>query len=297
MWGKWKKSFIEDIDLSTDTNLIQYALTGFSPYDLFDHGDWPCFNLTNAEMMRLASEAPAELTNIFGSGGATSDIESVSFEYRSVGLTRPWLRPALFRSRFWRLGAEGGELSDGGQPPKGRCPSYVTGLVFARNVTIHRQRQGAKSEAREFLLRLDASTLKRLRGLQRLGSAEGPHDSAAARARRPRPALTFAPLWASRAAFTREKAATQLVGHAFAEKGAVPLVPSVRIATQVVAPIVIRRPSAIRVPPMVIKKSALPVEPSGASNPDITILAFICKRLPRCPDPDPTLIWSTEKPA
>ena len=35
-----------------------------------------------------------------------------------------------------------------------------------------------------------------------------------------------------------------------------------------------------------------PPPPAPQANPEeIAILAFICRRVPRCPDPDPTLAW------
>jgi hypothetical protein len=41
---------------------------------------------------------------------------------------------------------------------------------------------------------------------------------------------------------------------------------------------------------------AIPVPPSPPSAippaKEISILAFICKRLPKCPDPDPGLSWT-----
>ena len=140
-WGEWKESFIVDLDTATDTNQTKFAMTGFSPSDLFDAGSWPRFAMSSAEMTQLIRQAPRELQAIFGSDMANASIDSVSFEYRSVALARPWLRPALFKSRFWRLGAAGGELSNGSNPPQGRCPAYITALVFARNVTIQRRQQ------------------------------------------------------------------------------------------------------------------------------------------------------------
>ena len=61
-------------------------------------------------MTRLIRQAPPELQNVFGSDLANPSIDSVSFEYRSVAVTRPWFQPVLFKSRFWRLGVAGGEL-------------------------------------------------------------------------------------------------------------------------------------------------------------------------------------------
>ena len=169
IWEEWRTSFSDDLDISTDLNHQDFAVTGFSPYDVFEQGAWPSFTLTRDEMAKLTAQPPPELTRIFGEQVVGEDVESISFEYRSVAITRPWLRPALFRARFWRLGTDGGELSDGGDPPDGYCPSYVTALVFARNVTVTRRATTDRPlptthRARASMSRHDCAALRSSRG-------------------------------------------------------------------------------------------------------------------------------------
>jgi len=294
-WDEWQKSFIDDLDKDTDTNQIRFAETGFSPSDLFDTGSWLRFTLTNAEMTRLIRQAPPELQTIFGSDVANPSVDSVSFEYRSVALTRPWLRPALFKARFWRLGAAGGELSDGGNPPQGDCPSYITALVFARNVTIQRRQQtGAPAEKLEkpgtlFMLApniklrqlsLARETAMPPRMVPRVGSA------AVQPAMAPQPRVA--------AAMAVSPAGTMRATDAAATR-AVSMQPRVALAGP--QKVLLLKSQTFRALEQIPERRPIPTpRPAPAPAPapptdEVTILAFICKRLPRCPDPDPALTW------
>jgi hypothetical protein len=276
-WDEWRKSFIEDLDKETDTNLIRFAVTGFSPSDLFDTGSWPRFTLTNAEMTRLIRQAPPELQAIYGSDMANPSIDSMSFEYRSVAVNRPWIRSELFKARFWRLGPAGGELSDGGTPPQGRCPAYITALVFARNVTIQRRQTGISGEKLQkpgMLLRLDPNL--KLRQMNLAQDARVPPrmvprvDSATMQmaAMAVSPARTTRVTdTAARRVVVRPRKALVLKSHTFRELEHIPG----------------RRPSPI----------PAPAPTPAPSTDEVTILAFICKWLPAlCPDPDQALTWA-----
>jgi hypothetical protein len=291
-WEEWQTSFIDDLDKPTDTNLMEYAVTGFSPSDLFDKGSWLRFTLTNAEMTHLIRQAPAELQAIFGADMADPTIDSVSFEYRSVAVTRPWFRPALFKARFWRLGAAGGELADGGSPPQGRCPAYITALVFARNVTIQRRQQtGVSAEKLE-----KPGTLLLLEPTVKLHQASPTKASAVP--------TRMAPAAAS--------AAVQPVGalqpRATATM-AVSAVPIAHVTSTAAVPVISKQPQVVQANPqkaLLLKSytfyelepippqlpSPTPAPTPAPPTDEVAILAFVCKRLPRCPDPDPALTWA-----
>jgi hypothetical protein len=290
-WAEWKKSFDSSIDLQTDFNQMSFAPTGFSPYDVFDHGAWLRFTLTNAEIMGLVKQAPPELAQILGAEGSSA-IESISFEYRSVTLARSWLRPPLFRARFWRLSAGGDALSDGAAPAHGRCPSYSVALVFARNIIVRWRERPAGSApivSPGQLVTVSAPVLSRLGARTQISLPPRaiPRTPPPPRATPP-PAdrITPQPRVATRGpavapppakvALKQPAAVSQIrrpVFPAFASQstGAVVSLPRVRFDT--VAP-----------------KTA-PAQTDAPPTDDVTILAFICKRLPRCPDPDPKLTW------
>lgn len=291
LWREWRDAFNPDIDMLTDTGNQSFAPTAFMPADACG-SEWPEFTLDSAEIARLVAEAPSELMDALDQGVGDPTLERVSFQYRSVGLTRPWLRPEVFRSRFWRLPRSRPELSDGGAPSSGACPAYVTGVVFAREI-VERSRPAGGTATLLQLRSLPAFSIRpelRLRVAAEAASAAAlsstastPRTFATAPAVRTRalPALgrlglrrvvqpepTPAqphpePVAVRRAALTRMRSSAFLAHAAFA----IPAVP----ATPPLAP-------------------AAPVTLDAPSK-QVSILALICKRLPKCPDPDPTLSW------
>ena len=281
-WTEWETDLVDVLDLTTDSFGNSFGVTGFSPADVFDGGAWPSFTLTGAEIAPLVSQAPPELAAIFGTPSAGSDIESLSFEYRSVVLVRPWFNPAMLTSRFWRLGTGGGELSDGAAQPVGRCPSYVSALVFARNIVVKRTAQPPSV--------LGGSLLRDFMALQPELMVRLPVETLAwssVDAAQPAPVT---------AAVVRDHRGPDVTSASRAPGGVVvrdhrtsgPAVrdhrsPFVGIGTVLQGQVFTESTPPVGIPPP-------PVEPEPVST-DVTILAFICRRTPRCPDPDPSLDW------
>ncbi len=190
------------------------------------------------------------------------------FEFSAVTLVRPWFSPEVFESRFWRFEDSADLLSDGDCASFGLCPAYATGVVFARNLEI------ASAGRNRAELAFDAAALARARAFEKDETMRPPLDrgessvpppssfrinseprrTAAAAGLAlgpPRPAPTFASPAASR------------------PSGALPA---------------LARHSFERAP------SAHDTRRSFADD-TIHVLAFVCKRLARCPDPDPALAW------
>lgn len=316
-WSQWKTSFMDGIDLQTGTDLIQFAPTGYSPFDVFDADNWQTFTLTRDEMNALAAEAPPELIPILGSSVADDAIESVSFEYRSVAITRSWLRTPVFKSRFWRLPGGSEQLSDGSDQPDGRCPAYISALVFARRVKIKTRAQpsaAAPTTSRpQVLMQLDpnlvqlrAPALMKRRD-HRAGAAASRSMAEAVRAVRLDASLVSAaaaPPTAAAPALDAVRLGASLRAIRFAAAPApVARVEGLAAVSMLRIPVaaVVRDHRAV-----VVRDHRTAVEPEPAPPPpelpppppepepteDVTILAFICKRVPKCPDPDPTLTWS-----
>ena len=150
VWRDWSSKFIPEIDLQTDPEQNTFAVTGFLPNNAIEQKDWPSFTLNAFEIGRLVGQAPKELAGIFGELPSTSEIESISFEYRSVGLERPWLEPKVFSARFWKPADPSAQLSDGGDPPKGDWPDYITAIVVM--AVIHQRATGQPISLRSCLL-------------------------------------------------------------------------------------------------------------------------------------------------
>ena len=216
IWDDWKSQLIPDIDLPTDPTMGQFGRTELVPSDAIEEKDWLSSTLTASEIDGLVHQAPKELAAIYGELPKSSEIESISFEYRSVGLKRNWLRPELFNKCFWKFPEASRRLSDGGDPPQGEWPAYIVAVVLARN----------------FLLKTRPSSVT------------------------PPVAAHVAPppvFWGAGG--------------------------DGMIMTMPVTPS--PPPPAPKPPP----------QPEPQVSTEVSILCFICKRLPKCPNPDPELKW------
>jgi hypothetical protein len=302
IWHDWSALFDPDIDLQTDPAQQQFAPTSFVPADIFSQ-DWPTFNISGAEVTHLVERAPAELKDIFATEGAQPNVDALSFEYRSVALARHWFKPDVFNARFWRL-AEGSEpLSDGGDPPKGSCPAYIVALVFMRNIQVTMHTDHPVPQVIRTLPALRYVAVKRpgIAAPMRLAPmaiAQPLHASP----------LIEQPVHPSPQIATMHARPITLTPQHFAVRAPVrpaPGSPALRAAIPIT---VVRRvdpglfhsmpqPSAPPSPP----PQAAPVPtppPVAVTDPkkDISILAFICRPLPKTPNPDPDLIWD-DKPS
>jgi hypothetical protein len=268
-WMSWRAQFNADLDMPTDVLLNRFAATSFTPAGLAESGDWNSIVMARAEIDALALEAPQELRETLGVPGQVSDITRVAVDYRTVGLDRPWLPRELFTSRIWRLPDAGALLSDGAGG--GRCPAFPIGVVFARNIEVVRQPAGS-AEPRRMLLKaaslFDASVPAPI-------VAEAPGG------------VAFAP---GGFAVTPAPSGPVVRDH----RRGVPVSRFIR-DHRVPDPTGVA-PPAPPAPPEPSPPQEPPPEPDPlveAADPNLTILAFICRRLPLCPNPDPALLWSS----
>jgi len=317
IWRDWSSKFIPEIDLQTDPEQNTFALTGFLPNNAVEQTDWPSFTLAASEIAQLAAQAPPELAAIFNEPQGSSQIDSISFEYRSVGLERPWHEPKVFSARFWKRANPSAQLSDGGNPPHGDWPSYITAVVFARNIVLHvRAASGAPAPVQ---LRALPSITQRLEFVAQPGPAGSAPTLKAVVADKPvalrvTPAPTVARPAVMMSAVAKPAAATPMAAGAAPPAAAV-----AHIATPMMAAAVVRSPSPavamVRLNPALLStvQTAHPIvtspppptsppplpppspqpapPPQAQPAPEVSILAFVCKRLPLCPNPDPALKW------
>ena len=139
-WTEWNSRFNREIDTLTGAadNFTVFPSV-FSPSNALEEGAWKPFKLSEQEVKVLLNEAPAELRSRFGADSAASSVASLTFEFSSAAILRPWFVSEALRARFWRFADASKILSDGGTPPKGTCPAYVTAIVFARRVSGRRK--------------------------------------------------------------------------------------------------------------------------------------------------------------
>ena len=293
-WAEWSSRFNREIDTSTGAadNFTVFPSV-FSPSNALEEGAWKPFKLSEQEVKFLLNEAPAELRARFAADSASSSVASLTFEFSSAAILRPWFVSEAFRARFWRFADGSRILSDGGTPPKGTCPAYVTAIVFARNVVVEEKRaEPAPGGAKPFDGFRFTVAVKDPERLTRIS----PNVLSAAQ---PRPVSVASPTMNIRmAAAVSPTTATMRVANPQVTRAADM---SAAVARPVAAQAITTRPvrlSAVAVtrlpqPSVPGTPPTAPPPPSQPTTPDdaIYILAFICKAVPKSPDPDLTLQW------
>jgi hypothetical protein len=119
----------------------EFHTTYYSPYDAFrPESPWAELTLLKHELSSLAAKAPPELKALFAYDGDT-DIDRVSLEYSDVPIMRPWFKPEFFSSRCWKL-PDDDIISDGKIPCSGKIPAYISSIVVARKITVTKPAPG-----------------------------------------------------------------------------------------------------------------------------------------------------------
>ncbi len=305
-WDEWRSALIPDIDLPTDpyTNM-QYAPTLFSPADIFA-ADWPPFHLSSDEIKHLVWSAPDELRNMFYVGDGASAITSLSFQFRSAALVRPWLSTDVFKARFWKFRDDTPPLSDGSAVPQGSWPAYISAVVFARNIvmttqtapqpqylqslTVSQAILSASAPAaviRDHRTEGTGSTSPVIRDHRTEGTGS---TSPVIRDHR---AQGTGPRWAAIRPFRSGLSSGAVMGRRSAAPTlATPVAPRTQ-QLLAVSRLTNATYSSCWLPPR-----AASGESSGSSSPpptttssNVSILAFICRRLAQTPNPDLSLTW------
>lgn len=288
-WQSWATQFVPATDLLTDAANQTFALTGFSPADITTVPNWPTISITASEIPGLVAQAPAALKAALDAGTEASAVATLSVELCTVTLNRPWYRPEVFASRCWHFANPAAEpLSDGATPPAGRWPAIVTGVVFARNLRTTLPISPPPPPPvhvtppvifRPVLLPPEPVHTATV-------AAPPPHPVAIAHpvplAVHPLPAAVIKPPATAAVRPTVPPSALARLGAVtFRQLPVAPVTPlSVSAAAKVPS-------SSTSTAPQPTPTASAP-----AADPDISILAFICKWLPQCPNPDPSLDWS-----
>ena len=293
-WGEWNSRFNRDIDTLTgasDNFTVFPSL--FSPSNALEEGAWKPFKLSEQEVKVLLNEAPAELRTRFAADSAASSVASLTFEFSSAVILRPWFVSEAFRVRFWRFADGSKILSDGGTPPKGTCPAYVTAIVFARRVAVEEKRAEPAPGAKPFDGFRFTVAVKDQERLTRI-------PPKVLIATQPRTVNATSPTMNVRVAeAVSPRTANIRVANPQLMRAADMNVAMARpVTAQEVSARPLRNLSTVavtRLPqqPVAGTGTTAPSPSPQATTPDdeIYILAFICKTLPKSPDPDLTLQW------
>ena len=323
-WHEWGSQFDVDLDLKADLNGDNYAETNYLPVTALRDSSWSKFTINGDVAKKLIEDSPEELKKkLKGQANTVTALASMSFEYSTAKLQRYWFAPQLFNSHFFKYDEL---ISDGETTVAGRCPAYVAAVVFARNVDF--ELKGPVTGVAPMAVNLHA--IKTLAFTLPPKGAHKPPPSPPARQPSAsatlsprdhrtlvadhrtqvvdhRTQVTVRPATAA-AAVARRKDFRKRTAKPPAAPAVTGTLPRARIAPQVHRMKLAMPQLQLRtvVPLGGAAKVAIasthvaahaghahspPATQPEAADETVYILAFICKRVPKCPDPDPNLNW------
>ena len=293
---------------------IEFLPTQFTPINFYeDTVPWQSLSLDKSEINSLLAKAPQHLKNIFELE-ANTDIESLTVEFAVVEILRDWLHvPDFLLQRFWKLAPGATPLADG--KGGGRLPAFPAKLLFVRNVKMVTRRNLMSAPAPQEPFRLTAQLFAKTQAtvqqqLQTKATTFQVRDHRTQlqlttfRAQQAKAAAPVAPrpLLTQRIGMVQPSLLmAKTVGPAASIGPLGPVVKPtplprpgtpVRVVTQF--PKTLPLPSrVIATPKVVVVKPSTPPAPvlETTVQKEMELLAFICRKLPVCPNPDPTLPW------
>jgi hypothetical protein len=135
-WTRWMSQFASEIDTVSDLSLIKFAPTSFSPPGITAQSDWADATVDGSQYEQLVGNAPQDLKQRLYS--ADPGYVSVRFEFARLNVERAWFPRGAFESRIWKTSGDSPMFSDGGDPPKGKLPGYVTAVILVRNIQVRK---------------------------------------------------------------------------------------------------------------------------------------------------------------
>ncbi len=282
VWREWRAAYNPDLDLFTDAGSnASCGPSGFAPSNVCSQ-PWTTFTLTHDEIHALTAQAPAELRAIFGETGASA-IASVSFEFCSAAVVRAWFDSAMFDTRFWKFDSGAPDISDGGKPSKGAWPAYITAVVFARNIRVTTASAPTAPPQPIRTLPVFSFRPEVLQTLQTQRPTPVAHPQVMMMARPMMAASAAKPVIASHPSVV---ATTGLSNRALSPTARpVAVNPALRLNA------VLYRAPPISHGPVIIHPAPTPTMPAQQPDNQVSVLAFICRALPKVPNPDPALHW------
>jgi hypothetical protein len=201
----------------------------------------------------------------------------------------------VFDARFWQLPEGAIPLSDGMTPPRGTWPAYATALVFVRKIRLTMRDSGgdAPPQLMRALPALTAAQISfrpQIVAQPQAAMATRPQVMMTDRAAALAPAISILSRQLFRGNSPVSQAAAPARQVAPAGHAANPVMIRRRFnnATFTALP---QRPPVAPTPPTAPPAPAPAPPPVASPGTDISILAFICRPLPKTPNPDPALSW------
>ncbi len=312
----YRQAYLNEIGISEVPDLnglgIGIYTTFFSPFDAFDPNlPWTKVNLTKSEVNALVQNAPAELKSIFDPGQGSNDIESISFEYNDIVIMRTWYKREFFECRYWKL-PDNTIVSDGNMPRNGKIPAYITSMIVVRNVTVTRKKIAEpKPLVLPILYKAPIQTLKISGAIipvtpttstktgANVALKADPHTSVKSVYKAAITSPTSTEMIAKEPAASFAKSSfslrkTQLQPTSGSTPGTVKelSIENISYANTKYIGTTIKAP-VFTIPPKPIEPSTELVTETYNFNNGVVVLAYVCKRTPKSPNPDDRLVWTT----
>ncbi len=206
----------------------------------------------------------------------------------------------MFDARFWKFDPGAPDVSDGATPPKGAWPAYITAVVFARNIRVTTARAPAAPPQPIRMMPVFSFRPEVLHTLQAQQPTPVVHPKVMMMAHPMMAASTTTPTMVSHASVMATSNATHPALSPAARTVAVNPALRLNAALYRTPPIshgpIVKQPvptPALTHGPIVKQPAPTPTPTVPAQQPDdqVSILAFICRSLPKVPNPDPALHW------
>ncbi|MFN8487262.1 MAG: hypothetical protein U0350_06690 [Caldilineaceae bacterium] len=260
-WEEYKELFDAGKDQSRDPNLIMpFWQTSFSPAKFNEPtASWLRITLNNSEIQELCATAPQQLRGFKSS----LRIEALSVEVAYVDIIRPWFKPELLNERYWQFIDQTRYLSNGAQQPEGLLPAYIQALIVGRNAELKLS---------------SGSEIPVVEGQRLHNIIHWPQD------------LRLRPMDIDALGTNREAARDT-------QRTPRPIEPNEQlrrpaIVLRIVSPTYLKA-FAIKRPMPNLFQMIIPFtgDQHSLKLPGPEVLALVCKRLSRSPNPDPALQW------
>ena len=300
---RYRDAYLHEISISEIPDLnamgIRTCTTFFSPLDTFEPTlPWTRITLTKSEIATLVQQAPADLKTIFNEGQGSEDIEAVSLEYNNVAVLRPWHKAEFFGSRYWRFNDDA-LVCDGNTPRHGTIPAYVNSMLVVRNVVVTRKKTMQQNPIiLPILIKLPMQTYKIKPVALYTGTVV-------------RPSASTKPVRADMAATAKPnpamapRAGAAMTAKPTAKSSFAMAAPSAKQA-QTMRPVQAAHYSDVKYAGLAIKSPVITIPEKRPDPPKTTeelvtesfsfdgviVLAYVCKRLPKSPNPDLALKWA-----
>ena len=294
---KYQSDIASLLALSVINDPMAFYPATFSPMNFYEGAaNWTTLTFNSEdEIDSFCQQAPDELKALISAidDTAARKILSLSVEVTRVDVNRSWFDEEIFKKRFWKFN-DGTVLSEGGTTSKGDFPAYIKGFIACRNLTINYIDNETGSQSVETPTRFIPELIKKIKleilpviNIPGSGVVDPARDGALLNneARTPFSRPGIRPDLAVGSDFIRTPVTRAFSGAAiqnqrsffqrpqFFQSNSTP--ENNRILN---VNYIVERP-----------QSNIPVTEISTTSEAIEIIAVVCKKIPKCPDPDGSL--------